>query len=72
MPVAIVILIILGAGIFAGRRFESAREAHQVFRSYRVRASQSLGAWLRKSVLSSISAVALFLLLYLVLSQLHA
>jgi hypothetical protein len=66
----IAILIALGAGLFVGSRFEGTHDAHQRFRSYRVRTNASLGAWLKNAIVSIIGAFALILLLDL-LFHLH-
>jgi len=68
MTVAL-ILIVLGAGLFIGSRFERAHDAHERFSSYRVRTNNSLGAWLKSIIVTSISVVAFGLALYLLLSH---
>ncbi len=67
----IAILIALSAGLFVGSRFEGAHDAHQRFSSYRVRANASLGAWLKRTIVAGLSAVALIFLLYQLLFHLH-
>jgi len=63
----ILILIAFGAGLFIGRRFESAHDAHQRFSSYRTRTNKSLAEWLKGTTVTTISVAVLVLLLVLFL-----
>ncbi len=65
------ILIALAAGLLVGRLFESAHDAHQRYNSYRIRAGESLSAWLKNTVISSISILAVIFALYLLFFQGH-
>ena len=67
----ILILIALGAGLFIGRRFEGAHDAHQRYSSYRARTSESFGSWFRNTIISSISILCLILALYFLLFHFH-
>jgi hypothetical protein len=67
----ILILIALAAGLLVGRLFESAHDAHQRYNSYRIRASESLSAWFKSAVISSISVLAVIFALYLLFFHGH-
>ncbi len=67
----ILILTTLAAGLFVGRFSESAHDAHQRYNNYRIRASESLSAWVKSTVISSIGVLAVIFALYLLFSHGH-
>lgn len=59
----IVLLIVLGAGLFVGSHFESAHDAHKHYSTYRARTNASFGAWLKNTIVVGVGIVVLILLL---------
>ena len=71
MPAILAILIVLGAGLYVGSRFDRARQAHERFSSYRARTVSGLGSWLKNMMVAVLGAGALIFVLYLLLVHLH-
>lgn len=69
MPTFVIILVVLGAGLYVGSQLSSAREAHLHFTSHRHRTALDLTAWIRHAVVAVLSIAALLLLLYFLLVQ---
>jgi VanZ family protein len=65
------IVIVLCGGLFIGSRFEGAREAHQMFNSYRSRTAKGLTDWIRSLVVTVFGIAGLILVLYLIVFQAH-
>lgn len=65
MRTIVAILIVLGAGLFIGSRFEGARTAHHLFTSYRVRAVNGLSGWFTKAFAAGLGIAGLVFALYL-------
>lgn len=63
MPIIVIIIIALSAGLFVGSHVESAHDAHQHFSSYRARTNASFGAWLKNMLIVGASIAGAILLL---------
>ena len=64
-------MIVLGAGLYAGSRFDRARQAHERFSSYRARTVSGLGSWLKNMMVAVLGAGALIFVFVLYLLLVH-
>jgi hypothetical protein len=71
MPAIAAIAIVLGGGLFIGSRFECAREAHQMYTSYRARTAKGFADWIRGLFVTTLSTAALIFVLYMIVFQIH-
>jgi hypothetical protein len=68
----IVVLVVLGVGLLIGSSYESAHDAHALYKTNRARTNASRSIWLNSTITTSLGLGALILVLYLIVVHLRA
>ncbi|WP_406632075.1 hypothetical protein [Amycolatopsis sp. WGS_07] len=68
MPTLIIILLVLGAGLFVGGLLDRASQTHARFTGYRQRTTTGLITWVRSAIAAVLGVAGLLLFLYLLIT----
>ncbi|MBB1151915.1 MULTISPECIES: hypothetical protein [Amycolatopsis] len=68
MPTLLIILLVLGAGLFVGGLLDRASQTHARFTGYRQRTATGLITWVRSAVAAVLGVAGLLILLYLLIT----
>lgn len=68
MPTLLIILLVLGAGLFVGGLLDRASQTRARYTSYRQRAAIGLATWLQSAIAAVLGVAGLLFLLYVVVT----
>ncbi|MGV9296238.1 MULTISPECIES: hypothetical protein [Amycolatopsis] len=68
MPTLLIILLVLGAGLFVGGLLDRVSQTHARYSSYRQRTATGLVTWVRSAVAAVFGVAGLLVFLYVVVT----